>query len=44
MDFFEEKDLALISEYAGEEWDKQKHNELRKVYDKLGHLCSLINK
>jgi len=42
MDFFDSEDLETISNYAGLDYDPEKHNELRLIYDKLGHLCNLI--
>jgi hypothetical protein len=42
MDFFKESDLQLINNYAGKEYDPDKHEELKEIYDKLGYLCNLI--
>jgi hypothetical protein len=42
MDFFKESDLQLIGNYAGLDTDPNKHEELKKIYEKLGYLCSSL--
>jgi hypothetical protein len=41
-EFITQKDLDLIQDYAGQEYEESKHLELKDIYEKLDYLCSLI--
>ncbi len=42
MDFFTQKDLDIVVEYAGQDVSTNKHNELKSVYEKLEYFLQLL--
>ncbi len=42
MEFIQQSDLNLIQQYSGREYEEDKHNELKKIYEKLDYLCKQL--